>query len=917
MRLDSSQASMRTRQGWLTAALCTVLACLAWSATALAATAPVVEEASVANVAGTSATFRAQINPEGGATTYWFEYGTSEAYGSRAPAPAGVVGSGTAGVTVSAHVQGLAPSTEYVFRVVAADGGETTYGSMERFLTQSAGGEFALPDGRQWELVSPSNKYGADLFGLGGEYALQAAAAGDAIAYTANAPIEHEPRGNEDITQVLSTRGADGWSSRDISGPHKSVTGSVVLLGLHEYQFFSEDLASALAYPIGEDRTLLSERASEPTPYVRNNGLCEAPASGNECYTPLLTAKEGFADVPSGIEFGKDVKDAEPSVEAASPDLHHMVLISKVRLTSTPISQRELYEWSADKPPAEALQLVSALPESEGGGPQDSQGCVGVGADICELRMSGARHAISDDGSRVFWGANSNEEVRLYMHDLARDETIRLDLQQPGAPAGGTPEAQFQAANAEGSRVFFTDSGQRLTAGSGVSGPDLYVCEIVQEAGRDKCDLTDLTPASGGQSAEVRNIVSGVAEDGSYVYFVANGALAPGAAPGDCKSSFSSPNETCNLYVVHYNGSAWGPPKFIATLSEEDEGDWGESDETFHFLGNLNAEASSNGRYLAFMSVRSLTGYDNRDAVTGKPAMEVYLYDAQSEKLVCASCNPTGARPVGVELRTFEAINSPNLAAVISGGNLAPSSSIAANLPPADSVGVSRQSPYQPPYVFDDGRLFFNSSDVLVPQDVDGTEDVYEYEPAGVGSCTPAAGTFSRVSGGCVSLISSGTSAEESGFVGASESGGDVFFLTTGRLTSQDYDTALDVYDAHECTAASPCVVAPVPPPPCDTADSCRPAPSPQPAVFGAPPTATFVGSGNVAVSVGEGAPAKKSALAKKKKKSRRKVSGSAKRGKRRGKASACGGRGRGRSGCGVRAAGRARAVKASGKGGR
>ena len=57
---------------------------------------------------------------------------------------------------------------------------------------------------------------------------------------------------------------------------------------------------------------------------------------------------------------------------------------------------------------------------------------------------------------------------------------------------------------------------------------------------------------------------------------------------------------------------------------------------------------SPNGRYLAFMSDEELTGYDNRDAVSGEPDEEVYLYDAVADKLVCASCNPTGARPAGI-----------------------------------------------------------------------------------------------------------------------------------------------------------------------------------------------------------------------------------------------------------------------------
>jgi hypothetical protein len=82
-------------------------------------------------------------------------------------------------------------------------------------------------------------------------------------------------------------------------------------------------------------------------------------------------------------------------------------------------------------------------------------------------------------------------------------------------------------------------------------------------------------------------------------------------------------------------------------------------------------------------------------------------------------------------------------------------------------------------------------------------------------------------------------------FMDASENGDDVFFLTSEPLTSQDFDNAADMYDAHVCSAAVPCTAPVVAPPACTTADSCRAAPAPQPAIFGAPATATFAGSGN------------------------------------------------------------------------
>jgi hypothetical protein len=142
--------------------------------------------------------------------------------------------------------------------------------------------------------------------------------------------------------------------------------------------------------------------------------------------------------------------------------------------------------------------------------------------------------------------------------------------------------------------------------------------------------------------------------------------------------------------------------------------------------------------------------------------------------------------------------------------------------------------------------LFFDSADALVPQDTNGKEDVYEYEPPGVGSCTSSAATFSAAQSGCIGLISSGTSSRESAFLDASETGGDVFFLTAASLVKQDVDTAFDVYDAHECTGVSPCLEAePSKPGGCDSEASCRGASTPPPA-FSAPTSTTFSGAGNV-----------------------------------------------------------------------
>jgi hypothetical protein len=829
---------------------------LFWVPVAVAVAPPVVEETGVSNVAGTSATLRARINPEGSETTYRFEYGTSEAYGSAIPVPDGLVGSGSVGVTVSGHPQDLSSGTTYHYRVVAlvASRSETVPAGDGTFTTQPAGGEFALPDGRQWEWVTPPNKHGGLVQSLGEEEGpLQASADGSGITYETNTPTELEPQGYENQVQIISTRGATGWSTRDIATPHSSVT----RLALEEYRFFSTDLSLSFVYPIGEDETLLSSQASEPTPYIRREDLCDAPATASECYLPLLSGKEGFANVPPGTKFGAitpGAKSVEPSLQfaGASPDLSHVLLKANVALTGTPTAGLgDIYERSGTAT-GEALQLVSMLPASEGGGPA-REAYVGGNPNS---NHSDGRNAISDDGSRVFWMSRIGAEgFGLYMRDTVKEETVRLDVQQAGVSSGGSPYAFFQIASSDASKVFFTDfdQEQRLTPQSGTQGRDLYECEILEEAGKLMCKLTDLTPESAGQSAEVRNIVLGASKDGSYVYFVANGILGDGlergAKQGSCEFGASSA-ATCNLYEYHD-----GATTFIAALSAADQTDWGEDQAVIHSVGPMTARVSSSGRYVAFMSERSLTGYDNRDVSSGKPDMEVYLYDAQTKRLVCASCNPTGSQPAGVEVLEFISFGKkprPNLVAVDRGlDNDAYNDEnwIAANLPPGVNLGEGYRgwSQYQPRALSDSGRLFFNSSDALVSQDVNGQEDVYEYEPEGEGGCTASSVTFNSRSGGCVGLVSSGTSPEESGFMDASEGGDDVFFLTTSRLTSQDYDTALDLYDAHVCSVSVPCVALPVSSPPCSSGDSCKAAPSLQPPVFGAPASATFNGAGNLA----------------------------------------------------------------------
>jgi phosphodiesterase/alkaline phosphatase D-like protein len=78
------------------------------------------------------------VNPNGSATSYQFEYGTTTGYGSKVPVPEGSAGSGNADVAVAQTVDGLLPNTIYHFRLVARHTGNFAATDDRTFMTPPA-----------------------------------------------------------------------------------------------------------------------------------------------------------------------------------------------------------------------------------------------------------------------------------------------------------------------------------------------------------------------------------------------------------------------------------------------------------------------------------------------------------------------------------------------------------------------------------------------------------------------------------------------------------------------------------------------------------------------------------------------------------------------------------------------------------
>ena len=413
-------------------------------------------------------------------------------------------------------------------------------------------------------------------------------------------------------------------------------------------------------------------------------------------------------------------------------------------------------------------------------------------------------HAISNDGTRVFF---SDESGQVYVRE--NGQTTRR-VETAGVPDPGG----FVAAAADGSAVLLANG---------------HLHDLTDES------MVDLTQGKGGFKGLV-----GQSDDLSDVYFVDTEVLSGEEENENCtnvagkKTCETASEGANNLYVWTRSTGI----RYIVSLSKEDEHAVGvELADWSPLPARRTAQASPNGRWLTFMSVAPLTGYENTGpcelvnngsaVATYRNALcpEVFLYDSATGKLRCPSCNRSGASPLGWSV--LRRING------------------SANLPLAH-------------YLTDEGRLFFDSRDSLVAADTNaGVEDVYGYEPEGVGDC--------ETGDGCVSLISAGTGVQDSNFLAADEDGSNVFFTTYDELSPRDVDGTIDLYDAR--VGGGLAIEAAVLPSECH-GETCQP-PVAVPALT-APASLSFEGSGNAQQATGVKTPKKKVVHKKPKRKPKR-----------------------------------------------
>lgn len=105
-----------------------------WSFTT-ASNLPIVSTGAASNVGSATATLNGSVNPNGLASTAWFEWGTSSTLSTYAITPSQSTGSGTVAVSVSASLTGLSLNTTYYFRVTGQNSDGSQRGSIAGFTT--------------------------------------------------------------------------------------------------------------------------------------------------------------------------------------------------------------------------------------------------------------------------------------------------------------------------------------------------------------------------------------------------------------------------------------------------------------------------------------------------------------------------------------------------------------------------------------------------------------------------------------------------------------------------------------------------------------------------------------------------------------------------------------------------------------
>ena len=435
-------------------------------------------------------------------------------------------------------------------------------------------------------------------------------------------------------------------------------------------------------------------------------------------------------------------------------------------------------------------------------------------------------NSISSDGTKVFFespptfagGSGGSEGVgpaHLYMRDLANSTTTQLD-----ANPSASGQAVYEGASQSGSLVFFT-SNEGL-AGDSNGDNELYEFNTTNSQIGPAGPMSAIPLSDGGNPSTDGNVVgvTAISNDGSHVYFVAQGVLASNTGANGATATPGA----LNFYVVD---TTTGATTFIATLGS---GVTNDSRDQNALAGEPDIDRAAiptpDGKVLVFESTANLTGQNpsgptttltatassgdttitvasTKGMVAGRPieiedailperATIASVVDSTHLKLASELFYSLSAGDSVVQLPPFEVYRYPT------GGSLTCVSCPPKHVIPTGSAGLgaSGGGTYFPPgegvpMSSDGSRIFFDSPDALVKGVITSPPI-----PIGLFGGLAFATHVYEWENGRLSVISDGQSTTGSFLGSTTPSGNDVFFTTEDQLVPKDKDGWDDIYDA-------------------------------------------------------------------------------------------------------------------------
>jgi hypothetical protein len=447
-----------------------------------AETPPIVETGAASQRTTTSAVLNGQLNPSALQSTYFFEYGTTTSYGSRAPAVSGVAGNGRSMVAVSEGISGLEPGTTYHFRLVGENSAGTEFGADASFETPAA----AAPE-RAYELVSPAEKNGANVRDHAG---FQASEDGNAVAYSGITALASSAEDAPYLGKWVGRRSPDGWSVNSTDAPQVHVpTANWWTIGL--------------TFGISDDGTkavTMSLKALAPGAVEGESNLYLHDLVTNE-YTTIVSNPDPTwwsEQVMIGLTY-----TAFPFVQG-TPDFDH-VLVRSSRSLQPGAPPNALFDFTEGE-----LKLISRSPAD--GHPIEGSG----------LTFRGESHGvnlISRDGERITFTSGSEAttptggSVALISNE--GEVTAISESRRSADPPGTLRSARVFGGGIDLNEVYI--SSHDLLDGDSAGVIYLYRYDTASE------DLERLAPM-GDEHFSLQ-----VSADGSTIYFESRSALLPGA----------------------------------------------------------------------------------------------------------------------------------------------------------------------------------------------------------------------------------------------------------------------------------------------------------------------------------------------------------------------------------------------------